>query len=141
MFRKTRRKTPVPESLLNKVAGLQHATVLKKWLSHRCFPVHFTIFLRSPHSKITSERLLLFSLSIRKNILNSCNLYFSEFSLKFSLSLSIPHSHISHKLNCISSIKWLIPEYMFKFVYQLLFIVPMKNKPGVTKQPSTVVLK
>ena len=38
-FRKIHRKTPVPESLFNKVAGLRPATLLKKRLWHRCFPV------------------------------------------------------------------------------------------------------
>ena len=32
----------------NKVAGLRPATLLKKRLWHRCFPVNFAIFLRTP---------------------------------------------------------------------------------------------
>ena len=40
--------------LLNKVAGL-----LKKRLWHRCFPVNFAKFLRTPFSQNTSRRLLL----------------------------------------------------------------------------------
>ena len=37
------------ESLFfNKVAGLMHATLLKKRLWHRCFPVNFVEFLRTP---------------------------------------------------------------------------------------------
>ena len=38
----------------NKVAGLRPATVLKKKLWHRCFPVNFTKFLRVP---FLTERL------------------------------------------------------------------------------------
>ena len=34
--------------LLNKVAGLMPVTLLKKRLCHRCFPVNFTKFLRTP---------------------------------------------------------------------------------------------
>ena len=34
--------------LFNKVAGLRPATLLKKWLWHRCFPVNFVKFLRTP---------------------------------------------------------------------------------------------
>ena len=52
------RKTPVPESLLNKVAGLRSATLLKKRLRHRCFPVNFAEFLKTPFLQNTSERLL-----------------------------------------------------------------------------------
>ena len=32
----------------NKVAGLRTATLLKKSLRHRCFPVNFAKFLRTP---------------------------------------------------------------------------------------------
>ena len=44
----------------NKVAGLKSATLLKKNLWHRCFPVNFTKFLRTPFLQNTSERLLLY---------------------------------------------------------------------------------
>ena len=32
----------------NKVAGLRPVTLLKKRLQHRCFPVNFAKFLRTP---------------------------------------------------------------------------------------------
>ena len=44
----------------NKVAGLRPATLLKKRLWHRCFPVNFAKFLRAPFSQNTSGRLLQF---------------------------------------------------------------------------------
>ena len=44
---------------LNKVAGPEPATLLKKILWHRCFPVNFAKFLRSSFSQNTSGRLLL----------------------------------------------------------------------------------
>ena len=47
-FHKIHRKTPAPESLLSKVAGLRHANLLKKRLAHRCLPVNFAKFLRIP---------------------------------------------------------------------------------------------
>ena len=58
-FRKIHRKTPVPESLFHKVAGLRPAalkkrpwhrppTLPKKRLCHKCFVVNFARFLRSP---------------------------------------------------------------------------------------------
>ena len=47
-FRKIHRKTPVPKSLFNKVAGLRPVTSLKKEPWHRCFPVNFAKFLRAP---------------------------------------------------------------------------------------------
>ena len=52
------RKTPAPESLFNEVTG-QPATLLKKRLWHKCFPVNFVKFSRTPFSQNTSRRLLL----------------------------------------------------------------------------------
>ena len=53
-FRKIHRKTPVPESLFNKVVGLKPATLLKKSLWHRCFSVNFAKFLRTASLQSTS---------------------------------------------------------------------------------------
>ena len=43
----------------SKVAGLRPAVLLKKKLWHRCFPVNFAKFLRTPFLQNTSGRLLL----------------------------------------------------------------------------------
>ena len=43
----------------NKAAGLRPATLIKKRLWHRCFPVSFLKFLRTPFIQNTSGRLLL----------------------------------------------------------------------------------
>ena len=43
----------------NKVAGLSPATLLKKRLWHRCFPVNFVKYSRTPFLQNTSGRLLL----------------------------------------------------------------------------------
>ena len=47
-FPNIHRKSHVSESLFNKVTALRPATLLKKWLQHRCFPVNFATFLRTP---------------------------------------------------------------------------------------------
>ena len=50
----------MPESLFfNKVVDLRPATLLKKRLWHRCFPVNFAKFLRTPFLQNTSGRLRL----------------------------------------------------------------------------------
>ena len=41
-------KHPCQSLLFKKVAGLSPATLLKKRLWHRCFPVNFAKFLRTP---------------------------------------------------------------------------------------------
>ena len=43
----------------NKVAALRPATLLKKSLWHKCFPVNFVKFLRTRFLQKTSGRLLL----------------------------------------------------------------------------------
>ena len=43
----------------DKLAGLRPATLLKKRLRHRCFPVNFAKFLRTPFLQNTPGRLLV----------------------------------------------------------------------------------
>ena len=47
-FRKFRTKTPVLESLFNKVARLKTCQFIKRRLKHNCFPMKFATFLRTP---------------------------------------------------------------------------------------------
>ena len=46
-FHKIHWKTPVLESLFNKVAGLKAYNLIKKRLRHRCFPVNIAKLLRT----------------------------------------------------------------------------------------------
>ena len=63
-FRKIDRKTPVPESpFLIKLQAQACNFILKKRLWHRCFPVNFAKFLRTPFLQNTSGRLLLPTIS------------------------------------------------------------------------------
>ena len=57
-FAKFRGKHLRQSLFFNKVAGT--ATLLKKRLLHRCFPVNFAKFLQTPLSQKTSGRLLLY---------------------------------------------------------------------------------
>ena len=47
-FAKFTRKHLCQSLFINKVAGPRSATLLKKRLCHRCFPVNFAKFLRTP---------------------------------------------------------------------------------------------
>ena len=58
-FRKFTGKHLCKSLFFNKVACLKPATLLKRRLWHRCFPVNFAKFLRTPFLKNTSGRLLL----------------------------------------------------------------------------------
>ena len=57
----------------NKVAGLRPAILLKKKLWHRCFPVNFSKFLRSPFFIEHLQWLLL--IRLRGNIFKSISNY------------------------------------------------------------------
>ena len=43
----------MPSLFFNKVAGLRPTTVVKKRLRHRCFPVKFVKFLKTPFFQAT----------------------------------------------------------------------------------------
>ena len=58
-FRKFTGKHLCKSLFFNKVACLKPTTLLKRRLWHRCFPVNFAKFLRTPFLKNTSGRLLL----------------------------------------------------------------------------------
>ena len=58
-FTKFTRKHLCQSLDFNKVAGLRPATLLKTRLWHRCFPVSFVKFLRTPFLQNTSGQLLL----------------------------------------------------------------------------------
>ena len=58
-FTKLARKHLCHSLFFNKVAGLRPASLSKKRLWRKCFPVNFTKFLRTPILQNTSRRLLL----------------------------------------------------------------------------------
>ena len=58
-FRKIHSKAPVPEFFFNKIADLRPATLLKKRHWHRCFPVNYAKFLRTPFLLNISGQLFL----------------------------------------------------------------------------------
>ena len=47
VFRKVHKKTPVLESLFNKVAGLKAYIFIQKRHQHSCFPVNIAKYLRT----------------------------------------------------------------------------------------------
>ena len=57
-----------------KVAGLRPATLFKKRLSHRCFPVNFSKILGATFLQNTSGRLLFIPFKMSENIWYSDNL-------------------------------------------------------------------
>ena len=58
-------------SFFKKVAGWSLQLYLKKRLWHRCFPVNFAKFLRTPFSQNTSEQMLLIIWKTNKSCLEA----------------------------------------------------------------------
>ena len=63
-FEKLTRKHLCGSLFFDKVAGLRPATLLKKRLWHRCFPVNFVRFLRTPFLTEDLRWLLLIFLNV-----------------------------------------------------------------------------
>ena len=74
------RKTPVPESLINKVRP-QSATLLRKKFWYRCFSVNFTKFLRKRFLQNTSgrQRLQIHVALCSTYLLNDKNYMFPDY--------------------------------------------------------------
>ena len=99
-FLKYHRKTPVLESLFNKVPGLA-CNFIEKRLPHRCFPMKFEKFLRANILKNICERLLLSV--IKKETLTqvfSCELceYFKDTSLVDHLRMAVSKTPVQGSL-------------------------------------------
>ena len=60
-FAKSTGKRLCQSLFFNRVVGLRSATLLKKKLWHRCFPVNFAKFLRTPFVHKTSGQLLIWT--------------------------------------------------------------------------------
>ena len=77
-FRKIHRKTPVLEFLCNKVAGLEPLTlfILKNKLQHKCLPLNFGKFIRSP-TFVENLQGAAFGNALFQTLLNDC-FYISE---------------------------------------------------------------
>ena len=86
-FTKFRGKRLCQSLFFNKVAGLRPATLLKKRLWHRCFPVNFAKFLRTPFSQNTSGRLLLCVQSSRRDSFIKLALPANPISCQCSISI------------------------------------------------------
>ena len=103
----------------NKVAGLSLATLLKKRLWRRCFPVNFVRFLRTPFLHISSVRLLLDRIKcVWQNLRCMClvlkcrNMFIQDIGIKFlSFSSLFAQAHL-----------------LFFLYYNVIYYNVLKNK-------------
>ena len=98
-FHKVHLKTPVLESLFNRVPGLMPATLLKKRLQRRCFQVNFVKFLRTPFLQNTS--VICLTVPFHKKVLYNClNLLLLEKWTKLTILLSFHFANTFYTLYC-----------------------------------------
>ena len=67
-FHKIYKKTPVPESLFIKFAGLRLATLLKERLWHMCFPVNIAKFLTTSFNRTPLNDCFYLSMSVEQHL-------------------------------------------------------------------------
>ena len=99
------RKTPVLESLFNKVAGLRARSFIKKRLQHRCFPVKLATFLRTSILKNICEQLVAKISTLQKKlfinffnkIMNFVIITITFQTLKFLLSFCAVFANLFYK--------------------------------------------
>ena len=126
-------------AFFNKVAGLSLATLLKKRLQYRCFPVNFATFLRTPFLQTTPGRLLLTlydpedtpeaavcRCSKLHNIYRKKKLQHRRFSVNIAefleqLFYRIPLVAASHPLTLTSMTSIII--LLLNFIYNTLLVV------------------
>ena len=94
-FAKFTRKYLCQTLFFNKVADLRPATFLKKRLWHRCFPVNFAKFGRTPFLQNTSGRLLLYIFKLL-NWREKSFLINGEFSFQITVRISIKILNMSN---------------------------------------------
>ena len=96
---KIHQKTPVLESLFNRVLGLRPATLSKKRLQHRCSHVNFVKFLRAPFLQNTF--VICLTVSFHKEVLCICsNLLLLEKWTKLTILLSFHLANTFYTLFC-----------------------------------------
>ena len=106
----------------NKIAGLRPATLLKKTLWQRCFPVNVPKILRTAFPQNTSRRLLLFLTKIKlKIVFSSANMSTTNYHLSLIADLYFPPLFIVMKPylqpKFIQRFPLLIPKHMVKELY------------------------
>ena len=88
----------------NKVAGIRPATLLKKSLWHRCFPVNFAKFLRTLVLQNTFGRLLLSATSPKSYPINNSNFFQNILALEYSYNYYLLHSRVHITIDTIQKL-------------------------------------
>ena len=95
-FSKFTGKHPCQRVFFNKIAGFRPATLLKKTLWHRCFPVNFEKFLRTPFFAEHLRWLLL-----HKDL--QFDLHFSVYSLRLFLYYERNRSYRDNNMHYVTA--------------------------------------
>ena len=97
-FHKVHLKTPVLESLFNRVSGLRPVILLKKKLQHRCFQVNFVKLLRTTFLQNTS--IICLTVLFYKEVLYTCSNLLLEKWTKLTILLSFHFANTFYTPYC-----------------------------------------
>ena len=101
---KFHRKTPVFESLFNKVVGLQACNFLEKRLQQRYFPEKYAKFLRTPILKNICKRLLLNVENFKQLSKENAAKLFKDFKIKNATTDKYSFIYVLYYKEIISSL-------------------------------------
>ena len=122
----------------NKVAGLRPATLLKKRRWHRCFPVNFVKFLRTPFLKNNSRWLLLYLVSYKKYRIVSEHFFWKAIKYLSCKLLQICVQLASIFLGARTVLYEM--RFIWNFVFEKFFSISKKLCPRFSKKGSVLVL-
>ena len=129
-FTKFTGNTCARASFFNKVAGLRSATILKKRLWHRCFPVNFVKFPRTPFLQNTSGRLLLFFITyfLFTFSIIAWKLILSDKQI-FDTRALLAQRHLRKQV-CVFIFLYqnMLIKYFFKHLFSIKFFLDRKQK-------------
>ena len=117
-------------SFFNKVVGLRPAILLNKRVWHRCFPVKFVKFLRTPFLQNTSRRLLLTIVSddlTKTKRRTQCT--------KFGIRCKIRYPLLRSSLLCVRGSRKMSSEYVQLNTVTFSAIDLAKNNESLIKSP------
>ena len=99
----------------NKVVGIRPATLFKKRLWHKCFPMSFAKFLRTPF--VTEDFWWLVQTTVNISVFSANSKGFKEFE-----------SGISFSLKSLSSVLFSFPKFFLSFTGFVSFFLVAAHK-------------
>ena len=129
-------KTPLPKFLFNNVAGLRPVTLLKTRLWHKCFPVNFVKFLRTPFFLETNSPIIKMN-TLQYKTTDKTKAFILYVILKRNLKFYIKSIHFLIKIwfsvspffvsGFLVSDEWHLKVFKIHFLKMKMYLVHKKD--------------